>query len=736
MKNAPVSLLNSGNIIKQKWMRDSVDDVISIDFIIEYIKNQIDLGAQSKQAYLHPMLILRAATGSGKSTVLPVHLYKTFAPLGKANILMSQPTRITATDIPLSILKYNPEFHLEENIGFQTGVLARKPRRGIIFVTIGILLQYFKIMSDEDICKKFGFIVIDEVHNRSIDLDQTLCYVKKFLDRIKKNASREARRPYFILMSATFRAEVYLDYFGLKPTQFIDVRGISYPIEKHFAQFDVSDYTTYILDLVLKIHIENLDDLRTDSKHILVFLQGAVIIKDIVTRLTAMNTEVLSRGLLHAQEQIKLAAQKLGAQKLGASEALTYEILPIPLLSESISRGSEDYLNLYKKTKLRKVILATNVVETGITIPDLKYVIESGFVKEVSFNPNFGCTTVIDKNVNQSSARQRMGRVGRNAPGVAYMCYAEKTYDSFYSNSIPDILKEDIAAFMLNVAIQETKSELILIEDARDAQKNNAKKQDTQNNTRAFQLNKFEQKYYQIQTESVFTGKLDLISPPSCDAYIYAMEKLYMLGFIDHELNPTLYGLYANKIRKLRLENIRMILAGYHFGVSILDLITIACMAQIKGTENKKPDAIKPVEKTGDDFIDYLHEWRDGQEIDMRVVELRDEVIENFLIIGLNPYYASIFDKEFYAGDAPGTHGAYGDIKRCVYEGYRLNACTWNEKLRMYIADYYHFALTVDNEFLRNTHVPRICVASITLQSNKKNTIGLYKFTGKCVSFN
>ncbi len=812
------TLSEKNKIVPAKWMIPSmkrkIEETRGIDFLLDYIEERIWLSKDMppKIKIKGPgskVLVLRSGTGSGKSTMIPPALYARFFDKINRNIIITQPTIATATDIPYQIIQYT-DLKLGQNLGFQTGTIARKPVKGILFSTTGILLQFLKTLTDEQFMRKYSFIIIDEVHNRAMDTDSTLYYVKQLLKRNYETADC----PFVILMSGTFDPKPFMDYFQCPKENFLDVLGSSFPIEDHFTKYDLSNYLEYAVDLVERLHIENIDDVVSDAKirDILVFIQGNVQIKMLSDKIHYLNTKVFSRGLEYARkhnEEQQAKYKKIGGRASAPPDA--YYLAPIGLMSRNIQKGGREYKDLYsdissvsveiyefdaegnRTDKIldvvyasRRVMLGTNSIETGLTIDTLKYCIDTGYVKESMFYPNLNCQILIDKNVSQASSRQRRGRVGRKAPGQFYACYTADVYRDMQPLPAPDIVKEDISLFLLNIILSETKTTLE-ISDYSDE---------------AFQMSKYDQNWYSLKTEMPFyASKLDFIQSPSADSLGYSIEKLATLGFIDHEYKPTIIGLYGAKFRKLSIENIRMILAGYQHGANVLDLITIACCIEIGfeiGIQRRKYVPRNPLGVSADEsifynkilfadeFIEYLFIWYDfmqaiekvgavleknsiagakkaipinyvpgwceenGFKLDglMRVVELRDEILGDMLTMGINPYYNGL--------DLPrGTYNLVSilrrnltdgmqeiiKIKHCIYEGYRLNVCIWDIHRKAYISGN-HIALSLDSKLtkamtpdadLKQTRPQKIIVSGITLMESFFDK-GNYDFVGGEVS--
>jgi HrpA-like RNA helicase len=814
------TLLKPGAVLSQKWMnasqRANLSTQKSIDFLIDYLIDRTwDKTIPPKIPITGPgsrVLVLRSGTGTGKSTVLPATLYtKFYEEMGiKKNIICTQPTVITASDIPYQIVQNYKNLTMGENIGFQTGTLVRKPVKGVLFATVGILLQHLKLLTDEEFMRKYSFIILDEIHNRSIEVDTTLFYLKNLLTRCYENPDC----PFLILTSGTFEPDIFMEYFGCPTDAFLDVVGSSHPISDNFTTFDVTNYIDYAVDLVEKIHLENLTDI-TDNKEyrdIMIFVQGGGQIKKISDKIHQLNADIFSKGVEAAKLHMKEQQKKWGGKEKKVADV--YYLCPIMLMSDNIQKGEKDYQDLFtdissvlvdiyafddegKRTDRilrtvpasRKVIISTNSAETGITVPGLRYCIDSGLVNESQFNPNFGCSVLMNKNVTQASSRQRRGRVGRKEPGVFYASYTKDTYDKMPPLSYPDIVKADVTNFVLDIILTETKTTLERIE---------AKEIDTE----SFQMNQFDQWWYKLKYENSFDAKkLDFIQYPAADSVTYATEKLYGLGFIDHEYKPTLFGYVGSKFRKVFIENVRMILAGYQHGANILDLITITCFLQAGHKLGIKKNKYVPRNPLGvsaaeaeryfsvvfaDEFVEYLFIWDDfmkevsrigetlskksktkkleairrvlpkwaeknGFDYDVlaKIASARDEMIVDLLNIGLNPFYNGL-------GLPRGTYNLVDilrndlgegleeirKIKKSIYEGYRFNL--YINDGTGYISKYGHNTVTLDSKLIKPIKPtdmpdvqqirPKYIVVSNTMIQVSSVTPGMYEFAGGDIS--
>jgi hypothetical protein len=813
------SLLEKGKVVKASHMstktKRMVDNMTGIDFLISYIEDRVWADKNTPPVVKikgigGKVLVLRSGTGSGKSTLLPPGLYNKFFENKRRNIICTQPSVATATDIPYQIIEWNPNLKLGENIGFQTGGLTWKPVKGILFATVGILLQHLKILTDDEFMSKYSFIIIDEVHARSMDVDSVLFYLKRLLERNWDIPDC----PMIILMSATIDPKVFMTYFNCPRANFLDVEGATFPIKDNFFRFDLTDYITYTVDLTEKLHVDNIADVTTkptDFRDILIFAQGGAQIKEINKRIHRLNAGVFSKGVIEA----KIHSDKQWEKYTGGGVSDAYYLAPIIAMSANIQQGGKEYKDLFSNidsvtvdiyefdemgemgevidtvAASRRVIMGTNAIETGITIDTLGYCIDMGWVKESSFNPNFGCSLLTDKAVTQASSQQRRGRVGRKADGKFFAAYTKDTKDKMQPLPHPDIVKEDISAFLLGAIVAETKTEITEISES-------------DRKLTSFQMNQFDQLWYDLtRKEDFIASKLDFIQYPSADSMSFGLNKLYKLGLIDWEYNPTIFGYFATKFRKVSLENIRMILAGFHEGANVLDLITIACANQVGfklGINKRKYIPRNPLNVSDteafyyykmlvmDEFIEYLFIWNDfmkaidqiGDQVEkssirtnntslsneylelwakknnlkldalFAVVENRDEVIGDMINMGLNPYYNGLNLR----------HGIYNltdilnrnlqegvdeiqKLKRCIYEGYRNNLLIYNSVLRSYIWQASDVPVVIDSKLIKPfkqsdddivQKIPHnLVVSAITIMPSFSKP-GTFEFTGGDIS--
>ena len=704
--------------------QEYLDTFIAIDYIIDWFGKRID-GSIKATSINDRVIVMESATGSGKSTTFPSELYLRYNKLLRGNIICTQPRVVTTISIPLTIAsigaykkenrKDNQGIEFGKNIGYATKEYIKKPlERGILFCTIGVLLQYLKNMDREIFLKKYKVIMLDEAHDRSLNLDVIFYYMKKLYD-----TTPIENCPFLVIASATLDINKYATYF--QTSTIFKVTGTSYPITDNYLQYDADNVITTAVDIVSKIHNDN------DSDDIL--------ISDIVI-------------FIPSQSYVKKLKEKL----LELNNTLTKKILPIALDSTVFKESNIDYQNVFTEiTKLklensddaptRKIIIGTNAIETGITIESLKYCIDLGLVNQLEYNPVVNTNVLLIKPVTKAMSQQRRGRVGRIRPGSFFPVYTKKIYDSLLNIQYPEILSNDITIPILNIIIVKYED---IIKEYID-----------QPLYEILYLNK--SKYENIKfLPNIDIYDLELLDNPSNIAINSSLEKLYTLGIIYANGFPTQLGLLTNKIRSLSVENIKMILAGYHYGCNISDLITIACFIQtskqaivlskFKSFSNqfdnnedfKDINLLKSRLFISCEFIDFLlffyslkkeimsvinsktesiekiKNYCEKNQVNyngiMTFIENRDEIIRDFLFnMNMNPYSNDHINLSDLLNSYNSNQNLFEEsieeiikIKQCIYEGYKLNVATYDSEQNVYISNFNGYEIETNSYLLKN----------------------------------
>lgn len=805
-----VTLLTPNQIIKQKWMTDiekkRIANAPSIDFIIDFIAARYSpTNTPPKIAPKnmgHRVIILKSATGSGKSTVIPAALYRKFLKDSKKTLVITQPRRLTTMDIPYQIAHYNADIKLGKQIGYQTGTLSNKPIRGILFATVGVLLQILKNSTDEELMGKYAFFIIDEAHERSADQDLAMYYIKKFLE---KNW-QEPKCPLLILMSGTIEPTVFMKYFRMPKCNYIEVVGFSYPIAEHFSEYDVNDYLAFASYTIQCIHTKGMDTNASANANvfsdILVFLQGRAQIKKLVEMIDRMNYEIFRNGKEHALkalEEKNISDFWVSGGKDRPADTPAY-ILPIPLMGEHIRQGSTEYMNLFSRienveveirdekgavvavaTPTRRVICATNSAETGLTIDTLGYCIDSGWQQDMQYSPIYGTSGLIERNVSRANSIQRKGRIGRKAPGDFYACYSKKTFEKLPHFNQSEIIREDISMLLLSIICADADSKLEELSKTEYEKVVNGI--DVSRSHYATFL-EFSQTWHLLKNANeVAIDLIDLPQYPSADSIKCALEKLHCLGFIDRYLAPTMFGYYANKFRKLKLEHIRIILAAYHVGASVLDVITLIAMMSsgvIADRRNYKlrdplnigeekvaafhnmildenidllfvyneflgriDKIVKYIEKGKKIPFGFIEEWCTENSLSysniLQAVSLRDEIIEDMLNVNLDPFYSSLDARpgsfnlvKMMQRDMTSAFEEIKKIKRCIYEGYRFNLCVRSDTSKHYRSAATGMPIVVKSKIVKDQ--PRYVVAAEIMLSKNMSDPFVYDFYGNGIT--
>jgi HrpA-like RNA helicase len=578
----PIKSLIKGvdqNIIDDE--KKKLDEFVPIHYVINIISEKLKI---SKPKPMDRVLILQSGTGSGKSTAFPSELYKTYKDTVNKLIICLQPRTLTAVDIPIELSKepaYASLWEFGVNIGYQTGELQKKPqKKGLVYATVGILYNQMLVMTDEEIMKKYSFILVDECHERSVDLDMTLYLLKSFIYRNYQNPEC----PMVVCMSATFDVFVYHSYFSTEPgkkpeimdystktDEIIIVKGETFPIEEHFLNFTSANYIEDVCNKVVELHnklkfeaesntVEKLVENGEKSKFVdfLIFVTGAGQMKKIKKFLDKLNAEgemiiIPMDSARNKENGIDLYNLKTDINKLRVTLRNGREVKPI-----------------------RKIIISTNIAETGLTIPTLLAVFDLMMSIASEHNPIYNTALLISKPTTQSMSRQRRGRAGRKAPGIYYPMCSKETWDSMIINQHPEIITSDFTLHLLKIIVKyyaEFVKSTFKNEDDNVLLNKILIKTDEE---RIEETNKLLDAGYKFDVTT-----LDLLDNPSADSYCSAVEKLFKLHFIDNNMIPTPMGIIANRCRKLTIENIRMIFAGYEENVNIMDLITIAAFATV-----------------------------------------------------------------------------------------------------------------------------------------------------------
>jgi ATP-dependent helicase HrpA len=346
----------------------------------------------------HQVIVLAGETGSGKSTQIPKLCLA--AGRGVAGLIgCTQPRRVAARSVARRVAA---ELGVELGgiVGYQVRFADQTSERTLVkFMTDGILLA--ETQSDPWL-NAYDTIILDEAHERSLNIDFLLGFLKRLLAR--------RRDLKLIVTSATIDTQTFSRHFGDAPV--VDVEGRGYPVEVRWRPPDERGDASATEQIVAALDEITAEDPRGDA---LVFLPGEREIRDAHLALT--------RRRYRATEILALYAR--------------------------LSAAEQD--RVFKPGSARRIVLATNVAETSLTVPRIKYVVDTGTARVKRYSARNQLERLHVEPISQAAADQRKGRCGRVGPGVCVRLYAEQDFAGRPHYSVPEILRSSLAGVILRM---------------------------------------------------------------------------------------------------------------------------------------------------------------------------------------------------------------------------------------------------------------------------------------------
>jgi len=428
------------------------------------------------------VVLVAGETGSGKSTQIPQFIMEYMEEnnqLDKCNVICTQPRRISAISIAqrVSIERGERPNSIGKSgsaVGYQVRLNSKISRSTkLLFCTVGILLRRFE---NKESMADVSHIIVDEVHERSMDCDFLLVVLKQLIET----------NPHIkiILMSASVNALRFSQYFNNCPV--INIEGRTYPVESFYLE-DIIELTGYTIeedseyakknnvkfndigkvtvtgqggssrDVRLAWEESNIKHehdylLDEDQEHeyslttikTLDYLDPKVIPYELIETIVEFIDQLEDDGailiFLPGIMNITIMHDLLTAKKQFTEGK--WNIIPLhSSLEQSNSDGAKTLFTPSPKG-IRKIVLSTNIAETGVTIPDVVYVIDSGKVKETRYDDKKKLTLFKEVFISQANAKQRKGRAGRIRPGKCFHLYTKKRHDEMFLHySKPEILR-------------------------------------------------------------------------------------------------------------------------------------------------------------------------------------------------------------------------------------------------------------------------------------------------------
>lgn len=576
-----------GNVANQA----TLDSIVPIDYSTKWFKDRINLTGLHNR-----LLILKAGTASGKSTGFVAETYLRVvvnSPHGRRGLICTQPRIITAIKNVLQITPFYKQLKIGHDIGWSTQYDKMRPKRfGILSATVGTLTAQMSLASDEDIMNSYQMILIDETHERNLQTDSVILMLYNFM---KRNADN-IRCPFIVFMSATFDPTVFTSFFrALDPevsltNNFIHVVGQAVGYDIMWP--DRIDPKKKIWELAA----ETVNDIcRTgsedpeDSCDILIFMPGSVEIEETSKALVPIVDKLHHEGFgLCAVLPISAKEVELNSESYRNLDKLNADIR---IRAKDPTTGKETL-----QAPRRKIVISTAVAETGLTLDQLKYVIETGFHRATLFNPNFSINTLLTESAPKSRVTQRFGRVGRKTRGTVRPLYTRQTYEHFLDQQFPEIIVNDFGDILLSVLMEQVKDSSGQVDIERD----------------------------------IDISEINMLTNPAISMKEMALEKAYKLGLIRPKISNTEDSNNINKIRltkigavssklSLKLTSARLLASGHIFGYSVYDLVGLIAALEESSARDFEKAKIQDIYTAvygisgprikallSDDFIDLL----------------------------------------------------------------------------------------------------------------------------------
>ncbi len=345
-----------------------------------------------------PSLVLQAPPGSGKTTRVPLALLQAEF-LGDKRIVMLEPRRLAAR----SAARYMASLLGEEaghTVGYRTRLDTKVSRdTRIEVVTEGILTR---LLQDDATLSDYGVVIFDEFHERSLQADLGLA-----LSRECQQVLREDLR--LVVMSATLDAASMSRVLGDVPV--LRAEGRMFPVETRYAPVGRSPLNEHLAAVIREV-------IARETGSLLVFLPG--------------------------EGEIRRLADLL-------APVLPADVMLEPLFGQ-LSADEQDRAISPAPAGLRKIVLATSIAETSLTIEGIRVVIDSGLLRVPQFDPNSAMTRLVTQKVSAANAEQRRGRAGRLGPGICVRLWSEDEQERLQPFATPEILQADLTGTVLELA--------------------------------------------------------------------------------------------------------------------------------------------------------------------------------------------------------------------------------------------------------------------------------------------
>ncbi|KAL9647128.1 hypothetical protein ABK040_004844 [Willaertia magna] len=492
-REIPPELLQQDIMIKKRAekMENKKQSIQELRKTLPIYKMRDDL---MKAVRDNQVIIIVGETGSGKTTQLTQYLYEEGYTKGGKKIGCTQPRRVAAMSVASRVAE-EMGVKIGEEVGYNIRFEDCTSEKTIIkYMTDGMLLREF--LGEPDL-KSYSVLMIDEAHERSLHTD--------ILFGLMKDIARYRSDLKLIVSSATVEAEKFSKYFDGAPI--FRVPGRRFNVNLYYTKAPEHNYLEAAVVTVLQIHLTQPDG------DILVFLTGQDEIEN-------------------AEEMLKERTKMITSSK---------QLIIVPIYS---TLPSDQQARIFEPTppNARKVVLATNIAETSLTIDGIVYVVDSGFCKQNSYNPRTGMESLVVTPISKAAAVQRAGRAGRVAPGKCFRLYTSYSFNNELEESpTPEIQRTNLGNVVLMLKSLGI-NDLI---------------------------------------------HFDFMDPPPHDTLIAALEQLYALGALNDEGDLTSLGKRMAEF-PLDPQLSRMLIASEKYGCSE-EIATICAMLTVNNAIFYRP---------------------------------------------------------------------------------------------------------------------------------------------------
>lgn len=370
-------------------------------------------------------VVVTGETGCGKTTQLPQYLHQDGLTKDGGAIAVTQPRRVAAISVARRVSE-ELGVQLGREVGYQVRFDDCSSRAtSIKYMTDGCLLR--ELLDDPEL-SQYSVVVLDEAHERSLATDILFGLVKKLLE-LPKDEMKTRKQPLkVVIMSATLNSEQFSTFFNSCPV--FEIPGRTFPVSLHYCCPDDSfdpqklTYMGQMARVVMDVHLDH------PEGDILTFLTGQAEIESLCNRLFKMAEEIDYDHDVTCKDVCGL------------------KILP---LYGAMSTEQQQAVFSGQEPGIRRVIVATNIATTSLTVDGVVYVIDCGYVKQLAYNPRTGLDTLGIVPIAKSEATQRAGRAGRTCPGKCFRLYSKKYYAALDESTVPEIQRTSLTSVVLSL---------------------------------------------------------------------------------------------------------------------------------------------------------------------------------------------------------------------------------------------------------------------------------------------